>query len=171
MLQPYEILQGFSIRIHNSECEEPQTHPPGPRTDTEEIQATDIQRPLRAQEPQENHRWDYRNPPREEQGRIPGEPPSSHSTEAPGSCSDEPTSPASSRLRPRRSSHGPRDPRPRDISLPSRGPTEPRGPGPGKQPPGVSQHTPKHPAPDTENHKYTGGQRYQPPAGSVVGRE
>ncbi|MEQ2285080.1 hypothetical protein AMECASPLE_028190 [Ameca splendens] len=45
---------------------------------------------------------------------------------------------------------------------PSRGPTKPRSPGPGKQPPRVSQHTPKHPAPDTENHKYTGGQRYQP---------
>ncbi|MEQ2241646.1 hypothetical protein ILYODFUR_027450 [Ilyodon furcidens] len=49
--------------------------------------------------------------------------------------------------------------------------TEPRGPGPRKQPPGVSQHTPMHPALDTENHKYTVRQRYQPPAGSVAGRE
>ncbi|MED6256169.1 hypothetical protein ATANTOWER_021215 [Ataeniobius toweri] len=54
---------------------------------------------------------------------------------------------------------------------PSRGQTEPRGQGPGKQPPGVSQHTPKHPAPDTENHKYTSGQRLQPPAGGVAGRK
>ncbi|MEQ2287900.1 hypothetical protein AMECASPLE_017489 [Ameca splendens] len=29
----------------------------------------------------------------------------------------------------------------------------------------------KHPAPDTENHKYTSGQRHQPPAGSVAGRK
>ncbi|MEQ2256674.1 hypothetical protein ILYODFUR_026456 [Ilyodon furcidens] len=57
------------------------------------------------------------------------------------------------------------DPEIRDpgtYHAPSRGPTEPRCPGSGKQPPGVSQHTPKHPAPDTKNHKYTGGQRYQP---------
>ncbi|MEQ2257783.1 hypothetical protein ILYODFUR_038293 [Ilyodon furcidens] len=54
---------------------------------------------------------------------------------------------------------------------PSRRPTEPRGPGPGKQLPGVSQHTPKHLAPDTENHKYTSGQRLQPPAGGVAGRK
>ncbi|MEQ2250190.1 hypothetical protein ILYODFUR_037221 [Ilyodon furcidens] len=63
------------------------------------------------------------------------------------------------------------DPETRDPGTyhsPSRSPTEPSGPGSGKQPPGVSQHTPKHPAPDTENHKYTGRQRYQPPAGSVV---
>ncbi|MEQ2305393.1 hypothetical protein AMECASPLE_037387 [Ameca splendens] len=99
----------------NSECEEPQTRPPGPGTDTEEIRATDIQRPPRAQEPQENHHQDYHNPPREEQGRIPGEPPSSHSAEAPGSSNDEPTGPTGSRLCPSRSSHGPRDPRPRDI--------------------------------------------------------
>ncbi|MEQ2249068.1 hypothetical protein ILYODFUR_025571, partial [Ilyodon furcidens] len=74
-------------------------------------QATDIQRPPRAQEPQENHRWDYCNPPREEQGRVPGKPPSSHSAEATGSCSNEPTGPSGSCLRPSRSSHGPRDPR------------------------------------------------------------
>ncbi|MEQ2302973.1 hypothetical protein AMECASPLE_012060, partial [Ameca splendens] len=127
-------IKGFSIKICNSECEEPQTRPPGPGTDTEEIQATDIQRPLRAQEPQENHRQDYRNPPREEQGRIPGEPPSSHSAEAPGSCSDEPIGSAGSRLRPSRSSHGPRDLG--TYHSPSRGLTESRGPGPGKQPPG-----------------------------------
>ncbi|MEQ2241796.1 hypothetical protein ILYODFUR_029015 [Ilyodon furcidens] len=137
----------------------------------EEIRATDIQRPPRAQEPRENHCWDYRNFPREEQGRAPGEPPSCHNAEAPWSCSDEPTGLASSRLRPSRSSRGPRDPRPRNISLPSRGPTEPRGPGPSKQPPGVSQRTPKHPAPDTENHKYNSGQRHQPPVGSVPGRK
>ncbi|MED6279772.1 hypothetical protein CHARACLAT_004092, partial [Characodon lateralis] len=53
----------------------------------------------------------------------------------------------------------------------SRCPTEPWGPGPSKQLPGVSQHTPKHLAPDTKNHKYTGRQRYQPPADSVAGRE
>ncbi|MED6249605.1 hypothetical protein ATANTOWER_016866 [Ataeniobius toweri] len=71
----------------NSECEEPQTRPPGPGTDKEEIQATNIQRPLRAQEHRENHCRDYCNPSRDEQGRIPGEPPSSHNAEAPGSCS------------------------------------------------------------------------------------
>ncbi|MEQ2250300.1 hypothetical protein ILYODFUR_038551 [Ilyodon furcidens] len=83
-----------------------QTRPPGPGTDTEEIRTTDIQRPARAQEPHENHRRDYHNPPREEQRIIPGEPPSSHSAEAPGSCS------------PSRSSKGPRDPSTWDISLP-----------------------------------------------------
>ncbi|KAK5614397.1 hypothetical protein CRENBAI_026014 [Crenichthys baileyi] len=59
-------------------------------TNTEEIQVIDIQRLPRAWVPQKNHHWDYRNPPREEQGRVPGEPPSSHIAEAPGSCSDEP---------------------------------------------------------------------------------
>ncbi|KAK5604867.1 hypothetical protein CRENBAI_008125 [Crenichthys baileyi] len=54
---------------------------------------------------------------------------------------------------------------------PSRGRTEPRSPGPVKQPPGMSQHITKHPAPDTKNHKYTGGQRHQPLAGSMAGRE
>ncbi|MED6264803.1 hypothetical protein CHARACLAT_018865 [Characodon lateralis] len=44
-------MQGFSIKICNSECEEPQTCPHGPRTDTEEIRATDIKRPPKAQEP------------------------------------------------------------------------------------------------------------------------
>ncbi|KAK5601358.1 hypothetical protein CRENBAI_000798 [Crenichthys baileyi] len=74
--------------MFNSECEEPQIRPPGPGTDIEEIRATDMQRPPRAQEPQKNHRRDHRDPPREEQERITGEPPSSHTAEAPGSCSD-----------------------------------------------------------------------------------
>ncbi|MEQ2253524.1 hypothetical protein ILYODFUR_033049, partial [Ilyodon furcidens] len=104
-------------------------------------------------------------------GRISGEPPSSHSAEAPGSCSDDPTGPTGSRVRPSRSSHGPRDPRLRDISLPKQRPDRAHGSRPGKQPPGVSQHTPKHPAPDTENHKYTSGQRCQPLAGTVAGKE
>ncbi|MED6291027.1 hypothetical protein CHARACLAT_019427 [Characodon lateralis] len=46
-----------------------------------EIPAIDIQRPPRAQVPQENHRRDYRNHLREEQGRVPGEPASGHSAE------------------------------------------------------------------------------------------
>ncbi|KAK5598475.1 hypothetical protein CRENBAI_010204, partial [Crenichthys baileyi] len=54
----------------------------------EEIRATDIQSPPRAQEPQENHRRDYRNLPREEQGEFRG---NHQSAEAPGSCSDEHT--------------------------------------------------------------------------------
>ncbi|MEQ2279187.1 hypothetical protein AMECASPLE_006831 [Ameca splendens] len=120
-------VQGFSIKVCNSACENPHTCPPGPGTDTEEIQATDIQRPPRAQEPQGNHPWDYCNPTREEQGRAPGEPPSSHSVEAPGSRSDEPTGPANSRLRPIRSSHGARDPRPRNISLPKQRPDRAQG--------------------------------------------
>ncbi|KAK5617456.1 hypothetical protein CRENBAI_005770 [Crenichthys baileyi] len=41
---------------YTCECEEPQTCSPGPETDMEEIQATDIQGPPRAQESQENHR-------------------------------------------------------------------------------------------------------------------
>ncbi|MED6234004.1 hypothetical protein ATANTOWER_020412 [Ataeniobius toweri] len=100
----------------------------------EEIQATDIQRPPRAQGPQENHRQDYRNPPREEQGRVPGEPPSSHSAEAPESCSNEPTGPAGSHLCLSRSSHGPRDPRPRDISLPKQRPNRAQGSRPRQAP-------------------------------------
>ncbi|MEQ2291368.1 hypothetical protein AMECASPLE_012756 [Ameca splendens] len=82
----------------------------------------DIRRPHRAREPQEDHRRDYRNPCKEEQRRAQGEPPSSHSAEAPGSCSDKPTGPASSRLRRSRSSHGPRDPRPWGKSSPKQGP-------------------------------------------------
>ncbi|MEQ2289507.1 hypothetical protein AMECASPLE_033756 [Ameca splendens] len=38
-------IQGFFKQICNSECEEPQTCPPGPETDTEEIRAIDLQRP------------------------------------------------------------------------------------------------------------------------------
>ncbi|MEQ2309075.1 hypothetical protein AMECASPLE_034942 [Ameca splendens] len=98
-------------------------------------------------------------------------PPSSYSAEAPGSCSDEPTGPPAAvytRADPAM------DPETRDswtYHSPNRGPTEPRGPGPSKQPPGVSQHTPKHPAPDSKNHKYTGGQRRQPPAGCMARRK
>ncbi|KAK5610761.1 hypothetical protein CRENBAI_026869 [Crenichthys baileyi] len=121
----------------------------------------------RAQEPQENHRRDYGNPPREEQERVPGEPASSHSAEAPGGCSDDPQTPTAAvyaREDPAMDSET------RDLGThhsPSRGPTEPRGPGPSKQPLGLSRHKPKHPTPDTENHKFTSGQRYQPRAGSV----
>ncbi|MED6258748.1 hypothetical protein ATANTOWER_011846 [Ataeniobius toweri] len=96
----------------------------------EDIRTTDIQRPPRAQEPQENHRRDYCNPSREEQWRVPGERPSSHSAEAPGSCSDEATGPTGSRLRPNRSSHGPRDPRPRDTPPPKQRPNRAQGPRP-----------------------------------------
>ncbi|MED6253092.1 hypothetical protein ATANTOWER_022229 [Ataeniobius toweri] len=63
------------------------------------------------------------------------------------------------------------DPETRDPGTyhsPSRGPTEPRDPGPGKQPSGVSRHTPKHHGLDTENHKYTSGQRHQPPVDIVA---
>ncbi|MEQ2304580.1 hypothetical protein AMECASPLE_028563 [Ameca splendens] len=93
----------------------------------EEIQAIDIQRPPRTQEPHENHCQDYRNPPKEEQRRVLGEQPSHHSAEAPGSCNDEHTGPASSRLRPSRSSLGPRDPRPQDLSLPKQRPDRAQG--------------------------------------------
>ncbi|MEQ2297111.1 hypothetical protein AMECASPLE_031336 [Ameca splendens] len=95
--------------------------------DTEEIRATDIQRPPKAQEPQENHRRDYRNPPGEEQWRVPREPPSSDSGEAPGGRSDESTGPAGSRPRPSRSSHGPRGPRPRDTPPPKQRPDRAQG--------------------------------------------
>ncbi|MEQ2315674.1 hypothetical protein AMECASPLE_024854 [Ameca splendens] len=110
--------------------------PPGPDgnpltpVNTEEIRATDIQRPSRAQEPQDNHRRDYCNPPRDKQGRVPGEPPSSRIAEAPGRCSDKPTGPAGSRLHPWKSSNGPRDPRPWDISLTKQRPDRAQGPGP-----------------------------------------
>ncbi|MED6258112.1 hypothetical protein ATANTOWER_003106 [Ataeniobius toweri] len=160
-------MQGFSIKICNSKCEEPQTCPHGPGTHTEEI--THIKRPPRAQEPQGNHCRDYRNPAREEQGRVTGEPPSSHRAEAPGSCSPQaPPAAVYARADPAM------DPETRDPGTyysPRRGPKRPRGLGPSKQPSGVSQHTPKHPALDTESHKYTSGQRHKPPAGSVAGRE
>ncbi|MEQ2304789.1 hypothetical protein AMECASPLE_030947, partial [Ameca splendens] len=109
-----------------------------------------IQRP-RAQEPPENHCRDYRNPPREEQGRVPGEPPSNHSAEAPGSCRDEFTGPAGSRLHQSRPSHVPRDP---GHITPQAEARE----SPGVQAPACShqaEHTPKHPAPDPENRKDT----------------
>ncbi|MED6265563.1 hypothetical protein CHARACLAT_026767 [Characodon lateralis] len=118
-------IQGFSIKICNSECEEPQTRPPGNWTDTEEILAIYIQSSPRAQEPQGNHPWDYLNPPREEQGKVPGEP--LNSAKAPGSCIDKPTAPSGSRLHQSKSSHGPRDPRPRDISLPKERPHRAQG--------------------------------------------
>ncbi|KAK5606225.1 hypothetical protein CRENBAI_025030 [Crenichthys baileyi] len=70
----------------NLQCEEPQTCPAGPEVDTEQIGATDIQRPPRAQEPQEDHHRDYCTIPREEQRRGQGEPPCSNSVEAPESC-------------------------------------------------------------------------------------
>ncbi|KAK5612422.1 hypothetical protein CRENBAI_020612 [Crenichthys baileyi] len=61
------------------------------------------------------------------------------------------------------------EPRPRDTSPPKQSPREPGGLGPSKQPPGVSQNMPKHPAPNTENHKYTSGQRHQRLGESVQG--
>ncbi|MEQ2220911.1 hypothetical protein ILYODFUR_010414 [Ilyodon furcidens] len=125
----------------------------------EEIQATDIQRPPRAQEPQENHHRDYCNPPERSRGESQGNHPAATVQKPQGAAAVY--APADPAMDPET-----RDPR--AYHSPSRAPAEPRGPGPGKQPPRVSQHTPKHPAPDTEKHKYTGGQRYQPPAGSVA---
>ncbi|KAK5624006.1 hypothetical protein CRENBAI_021896 [Crenichthys baileyi] len=84
-------------------------------------------KPPRARDPQKDHYMDYRNPPREEQRRAPGKPPSSHSTEAPGSCSNKPTGPVGSRLRRGRYSHGSRDPRPRVTSSPKQWPDRARG--------------------------------------------
>ncbi|MEQ2232516.1 hypothetical protein ILYODFUR_012209, partial [Ilyodon furcidens] len=59
----------FSIKICNSECEEAQTCP----LDLGQIRrrAIDIPRAPRAQEPLQNHCRDYRNLPKEEQGRVP----------------------------------------------------------------------------------------------------
>ncbi|MED6244874.1 hypothetical protein ATANTOWER_026287, partial [Ataeniobius toweri] len=126
----------------------------------------DIQRPPRAQEPQENHHRDYHNPPREEQGRAPGEPPSSHSVKAPGSFSDEPTGPPAADYARGRSSHGPRDLRPRDTSLSKQRPNRAQGSRPRQAATGSE-------TAHTENHKYTSRQRNQPHsvAGSVGGRE
>ncbi|MED6250263.1 hypothetical protein ATANTOWER_028013 [Ataeniobius toweri] len=98
----------------------------------EEIRATDMQGPFRAQEPQENHRQDYRNPPR---GGSRGEPQGNH----PAATVQKPQGAAA------RSPPGllatvyagadpATDPETRDPGThhsPSRSPTEPRGPGPG----------------------------------------
>ncbi|MEQ2292616.1 hypothetical protein AMECASPLE_024839 [Ameca splendens] len=108
--------------------------PLGLGTAMEEIRAIDVPR---AQGPQENHWRDYSNLPREEQGRVPGKPPSSHSAEAPGSCCDKPA--VYARADP---VMDPEIQDPGTYHFPSRCPTEPRGPGPSKQPPGVNQHTP-----------------------------
>ncbi|KAK5615162.1 hypothetical protein CRENBAI_004960, partial [Crenichthys baileyi] len=163
----------FSTKICNSDVLRNPPNCPVVPADTEEIRAQDIQR-SKAQEPRRTP-WGLPHPPREEQWRVPGEPPipPSDSAEAPGNRSDEPTAPpaavhAVSRFqqpwtqRPKTPGH---------TTPKAEAPTEPRGPGPGRQPPGVSQHTPKHPAPDTENHKYTSGQRLQQPAGRVAGRK
>ncbi|MEQ2280799.1 hypothetical protein AMECASPLE_023652 [Ameca splendens] len=48
-----------AIRLFNSGSKEPQTCPPEREADTEEIEATDIQRPPRAWEPQQNYNQDY----------------------------------------------------------------------------------------------------------------
>ncbi|KAK5613196.1 hypothetical protein CRENBAI_026432 [Crenichthys baileyi] len=82
--------------------------PTGPETDTE-ILAIDIQRPPRAQEPQENHCRYYHNPPEKIRGTT-----QQPQCTTPGSCSDEPPGPAGSRLCPSRSSHGPRGNQPPD---------------------------------------------------------
>ncbi|KAK5598901.1 hypothetical protein CRENBAI_002110 [Crenichthys baileyi] len=139
-------------------------------TDTEEIRATDIQRPPRAQEPQENHRRDYCTPPEKGRGESQGNHPAATVQKPQGAAATSPQAPpaaayarADPAIDPETQDPGTYHSR---ASL-----TEPRGPGPGKQPLGVSQHTPKHPALDTEDHKYTGRQRLQPPAGSVVGRK
>ncbi|MED6278489.1 hypothetical protein CHARACLAT_024443 [Characodon lateralis] len=142
-------IQGFSIKICNSECEDPQTCPPGPGTDTEEIQALEIQRPPRVQKPQENHRQDYRNPPERSRGESRGNHPAATVQKPQGTAAMSQQAPPTAvyaRADPVI------DPETRDTGTyhsPSRGPTKPRGPGPGKQPPGVSQHTPKHTALDT----------------------
>ncbi|MEQ2281789.1 hypothetical protein AMECASPLE_034011 [Ameca splendens] len=59
-------------------------------------------------------------PPREELGSVLGEPPSSHSAEAPGSCTNEPTGPVGSRLWPARG------PRPAASTRGRRPPPRPR---------------------------------------------
>ncbi|MEQ2308557.1 hypothetical protein AMECASPLE_029377 [Ameca splendens] len=100
----------------------------------EEIQATDIQGPHRAQEPQMNRHRDYRKPPREEQRRAPGDPPSSHSAGLQGAAA---TSPQALPAAVCAIADPAMDPETRDPGThhsPSRGPTEPRGPGPCKQP-------------------------------------
>ncbi|KAK5603749.1 hypothetical protein CRENBAI_001622 [Crenichthys baileyi] len=98
----------FFKGITNSDCEEPQICPPGSKVDTEEIGATDIQRPPKAQEPQKDHRQDYHTPSE----KSPRKPPCSHNAEAPGNCSNEPIGPADSLPHWSRFSHGPRKPRP-----------------------------------------------------------
>ncbi|MEQ2234989.1 hypothetical protein ILYODFUR_037069 [Ilyodon furcidens] len=131
-------IQGFSIKICNSECEEPQTRPLDPGQIRRRSKPQTSKGPLEHRNPRKTIAGTTVTPSREEQGRIPGEPHSSHSAEASGNCS---------RLCQSRSSHGPRDSG--KYHSPSKDPTEPRGPGPSKQPPGVIQHTPKHPAPNT----------------------
>ncbi|MED6246524.1 hypothetical protein ATANTOWER_019280 [Ataeniobius toweri] len=123
------------------------------------FQAIDIQRLPRAQEPQEIHRWDYRNHPREEQGR------------ARGAAVTSPQAPQAAFYAQADPAMDPETQDPWTYHSPGRGPTEPGGPSPGKQPPEVSQHTPKHPAPDMGNHKYTSRQRHQQSAGSVAGKK
>ncbi|MEQ2267348.1 hypothetical protein XENORESO_004754, partial [Xenotaenia resolanae] len=114
-------------------------------------------------EPQENNNRDYCNPPPEKSG---GESRGNHPVQKPqGAAATSPQAPPAAVYTQADPAMDPETRDPGTYHFPRRGPTEPRGPGPGKQPPGVSQHTPKHPAPDTENHKYTGRQRHQPPAG------
>ncbi|KAK5606007.1 hypothetical protein CRENBAI_002089 [Crenichthys baileyi] len=73
--------------------------------------------------PGEDHCQDNSQTPHP-QKRAPGEAPRRYSSEAPGIR----------RLHWSKSSHGPRDPRPKGIQPSSRGLTEPGGPRPAKQP-------------------------------------
>ncbi|MED6252916.1 hypothetical protein ATANTOWER_019307 [Ataeniobius toweri] len=121
----------------------------------EESRAIDIQRLPRAQEPQENHCRDYHNTHKEERGRVPGEPPSSHSAEAQRSCSD-----LWACLFESKSSHGPRDPRPRDISLPRQRPdiaqgSRPRQAATGSEPAHTRAPSPGHREPQVHQRAET----------------
>ncbi|MED6258788.1 hypothetical protein ATANTOWER_012405 [Ataeniobius toweri] len=86
------VYKVFSIRLFNSGSKEPQTCPPELEADTEEIEATDIQRPPRAWEPQQNYNQDYcppivstaHHPPAEAGQRQGAQAPPSNHRECPG---------------------------------------------------------------------------------------
>ncbi|MEQ2301520.1 hypothetical protein AMECASPLE_036931 [Ameca splendens] len=136
----------FLHKICNSECEDPQTCPMVPGQTLRRSKPHTSKGPPKSQEPHENHRRNYRNPPKEEQWRVPGEPPSNDSAEAPGSRSDEPTGPAGSRPRVSRSSHGPRGPRPQADSA---GTAQTRV-TPARLPPPRPEPSPQQPPPPVE---------------------
>ncbi|KAK5599833.1 hypothetical protein CRENBAI_015083 [Crenichthys baileyi] len=79
--------------ITSSECEEPQTCPPGPGTDTEEILAKDIQRPPRAQDPSRTIARTTATPQEKSRGESQGNHPAATVQSPSGGCSDEPTGP------------------------------------------------------------------------------
>ncbi|KAK5609581.1 hypothetical protein CRENBAI_004454 [Crenichthys baileyi] len=163
--------EGCATEICNSECEDPPTCPVVPGRTLRRSEPQTSKGPPKHRNPRTTTAGTTATPPEKSSGESHGSHPAATVQKPQGTAATSPQAPPAAVHARADPAMDPETQDPGTHHPQGRGPTEPKGPGPGRQPPGVSQHTPKHPAPDTENHKYTSGQRLQPPAGRVVGRK